>query len=132
MYKPEVIAELQQMLQSMRTITKNLDNSILCLKEVLDAETFIPNRLSNEIRDCLVQIEKKQVEFNEKYQKLNNHEPSTKYAVLESEFEETRRILEENNKQISAISFFLIYTFERRSHRTRSPETERGLDRPRF
>lgn len=95
------------MLQSMRTITKNLDNSILCLKEVLDAETFIPNRLSNEIRDCLVQIEKKQVEFSEKYQKLNNHEPSTKYAVLESEFEETRRILEENNKQISAISFFL-------------------------
>ena len=95
------------MLQSMRTIAKNLDSSILCLKEVLDAEEFIPTGLSNEIRDCLEQINKKQVEFNEKYQKLNNHEPSTKYAVLESEFEEARRILEENSKQISAINFFL-------------------------
>ena len=105
--KSEVIAELQQMLQSMRTITKNLDNGILDLKEVLDAEAFIPTELSNEIRDCLDQINKKQVEFNEKYHKLNNHKPSTKYADLESEFEEERRILEENSKQISAINFFL-------------------------
>lgn len=82
MSKPEVIAELQQMLQNMRTITKNLDNGILCLKEVLDAEEFIPTGLSNEIRDCLDQINKKQVEFNEKYQKLNNHEPSTNMQFL--------------------------------------------------
>lgn len=107
MSKLEVIAELQQMLQSMRTIAKNLDKGIVCLKEVLDAEAFIPTVLSNEIRDCLDQINKKQVEFNEKYQKLNNHKPSEKYIVLESEFEESRRILEENNKQISAIKFFL-------------------------
>lgn len=91
----------------MRTIAKNLDKGIVCLKGVLDAEAFIPTVLSNEIRDCLDQINKKQVEFNEKYQKLNNHEPSEKYRVLESEFEESRRILEENNKQISAIKFFL-------------------------
>ena len=107
MSKLEVIAELQQILQSMRTIAKNLDKGIVCLKGVLDAEAFIPTVLSNEIRDCLDQINKKQVEFNEKYQKLNNHEPSEKYRVLESEFEESRRILEENNKQISAIKFFL-------------------------
>lgn len=107
LFKLEVIKELQQMLQSMRTITKNLDNSILCLKKVLDGEMFIPTGLINEIRDCLTQISKKQIEFNEKYQKLNNHDPSTKYAVLESEFEEIHRILEEKSKQISVINFFL-------------------------
>ena len=107
LFKLEVIKELQQMLQSMRTITKNLDNSILCLKKVLDAEMFIPTGLINEIRDGLTQISKKQIEFNEKYQKLNNYDPSTKYAVLESEFEEIYRILEEKSKQISVINFFL-------------------------
>src|SRR5699024_8415607 len=122
LFKPEVILELQQMLQSMRTITKNLDNGILYLKEVLDAEEFIPSGLSNEIRDCLEQINKKQIEFNEKYQNLNNHEPSTKYAVLESEFEEARRILEENSKQISAINFFL-------SIHSRDGVTERVLQK---
>ncbi len=107
MFKPEVIVELQQILQSMRTMTKDLDNGILCLKKVLDAGVFIPTGLSNEIRDYLDQINKKQVEFNKKYQKLNNHEPSANYAVLENEFEEVSRILEENSKQISAIKFFL-------------------------
>lgn len=102
-----MIIELQEILKNLRTITMDLDSSILGLKKFLDAEEFIPENLGEKIKIYLEEIDQKQTEFVAKYKAFNKSEPDTKYFVLENELREAKKVLEENNKYRNAIKFFL-------------------------
>ena len=107
MSKSEMILELQELLKEMRFITADLNRSISSLKEILDVEEFIPTSLGEKIRTYLEKINEKQTEFVSKYETLNCREPNTKYTVLENELAEAKKILEENNRYVNGIKFFL-------------------------
>lgn len=102
-----MILELQELLKEMRFITADLNRSISSLKEILDVEEFIPTSLGEKIRTYLEKINEKQTEFVSKYETLNCREPNTKYTVLENELAEAKKILEENNRYVNGIKFFL-------------------------
>lgn len=111
--KSEMVTELQEILENLKNTTMELDRNISSLKEVLDAGRFIPDSLGMGIKEHLQEISDKQKAFVAKYEALNMQKPSEQYIVLETELTETLRVLEENNKYISAVKFFLMLHSEK-------------------
>ena len=107
MSKSEMVIELQTILKDLKNITLNLDDNISNLRDFLDNERFIPEELGNEIRGQLEDINKKQKEISLKYRMLNADGNTASYAVLEEELFELQKVIEENEKYIGAIQFFL-------------------------
>lgn len=105
--KSEMVIELQTILKDLKNITLNLDDNISNLRDFLDNERFIPEELGNEIRGQLEDINKKQKEISLKYRMLNADGNTASYAVLEEELFELQKVIEENEKYIGAIQFFL-------------------------
>lgn len=107
MSKSEIVKDLQDILEELRVLTIDLDNNVSSLKEVLDAREFISDNLGERTKRNLEEINMKQMEFVSKYEALDLHELSRKYAVLENELSRLQKVFEENDECIEAIKFFL-------------------------
>lgn len=106
MSKVDSILELQEILKSLKLITTDLDRDIAELKNILNAQEFIPSALGDTIKTRLEMIEENQSTFVVKYESLNNCVPIKKIDVLENQLEEEKKRTEANKEYIDAIDFF--------------------------